>query len=85
MSGYYAPILQLTLTLELIMELPALITVIALLEFMFFSFRVGFGRAKFNVPAPAVSGNEVWERYFRVQQNTMEQMLVFLPLKSLLL
>lgn len=61
------------------MELPALITLIALLEFMFFSFKVGMGRAKFNVPAPAVSGNEEWERYFRVQQNTMEQLLVFLP------
>ena len=61
------------------MELPALITLIALLEYMFFAFRVGMGRAKFNVPAPAVSGNEEWERYFRVQQNTMEQLLVFLP------
>ncbi len=61
------------------MELPALITLIALLEFMFFAFKVGLGRAKYNVPAPAVSGNEEWERYFRVQQNTMEQLLVFLP------
>jgi uncharacterized membrane protein YecN with MAPEG domain len=61
------------------MELPALITLIALLEFMFFAFRVGMGRAKFNVPAPAVSGNEEWERYFRVQQNTLEQLMVFIP------
>ncbi|MFT6435956.1 MAG: putative membrane protein YecN with MAPEG domain [Candidatus Azotimanducaceae bacterium] len=61
------------------MELPALITIIALLEFMFFALKVGQGRQKFDVPAPAVSGNEEWERYFRVQQNTMEQLMVFLP------
>ena len=61
------------------MELPALITLIALLEFMFFSLQVGMGRGKFNVPAPAVSGNEEWERYFRVQQNTLEQLIVFIP------
>lgn len=61
------------------MELPAIVTLIALLEFMFFAFKVGMGRGKYNVPAPAVSGNEEWERYFRVQQNTMEQLMVFLP------
>jgi glutathione S-transferase len=42
------------------MELPALITVIALLELMFFAFKVGMGRQKYNVPAPAVSGHEEW-------------------------
>lgn len=61
------------------MELPALITIIALLEFMFFALKVGLGRQKFDVTAPAISGNEEWERYFRVQQNTMEQLMVFLP------
>ena len=29
--------------------------------------------------APATSGNEIWERHFRVQQNSVEQLLVFLP------
>jgi hypothetical protein len=61
------------------MELPALVTLIALLEYMFFSFKVGLGRGKFNVPAPAVSGNEEWERYYRVQMNTLEQLIVFIP------
>jgi glutathione S-transferase len=61
------------------MELPALITVIALLELMFFALKVGMGRQKYNVPAPAVSGHEEWERYFRVQQNTIEQLVIFLP------
>ena len=61
------------------MELPALITLIALVEYMFFAFRTGFGRDKYGVDAPATTGNEVWERYYRVQQNTLEQLIIFIP------
>lgn len=61
------------------MELPALVTALALLEYMFFSFRVGTSRAKYGVDAPATSGHPEWERYFRVQQNTLEQLIIFLP------
>jgi len=60
-------------------ELPAIVTLLALLEYMFFTLSVGFGRDKYGVPAPATSGNPVWERMFRVQQNTLEQLVVFLP------
>ena len=61
------------------MELPALVTAAALLEYIFFTMRVGFTREKFGVEAPATSGHPEWERYFRVQQNTLEQLIVFLP------
>jgi glutathione S-transferase len=61
------------------LELPAIITLIALLEYLFFAFKVGFSREKYNVIAPAVSGNPVWERLYRVQQNTLEQLIVFIP------
>jgi uncharacterized MAPEG superfamily protein len=61
------------------MELPALVTLLALLEYQFFSFRVGTSRVKYGVPAPAISGNPEWERLFRVQQNTLEQLMIFLP------
>ena len=61
------------------MELPAIVTLVALLEYMVFTFRVGTSRAKYNVAAPAISGNPEWERMFRVQQNTLEQLMVFLP------
>ncbi|MAE97248.1 MAG: hypothetical protein CL910_21565 [Deltaproteobacteria bacterium] len=61
------------------MELPALVTALALLEYMFFSFKVGTSRARYEVPAPATSGHPEWERLFRVQQNTLEQLVVFLP------
>jgi glutathione S-transferase len=60
-------------------ELPAIITLVALLEYLFFTFKVGFSREKYNVLAPAVSGNPIWERLYRVQQNTLEQLIVFLP------
>ncbi|WP_299073207.1 MAPEG family protein [uncultured Paraglaciecola sp.] len=61
------------------MELPAIVSILALLEYMFFGFRVGFSRVKYNVIAPAVSGNPTWERMYRVQQNTLEQLIIFLP------
>ena len=61
------------------MELPAIITLIALIEYMVFTFRVGLSRQQFNVPAPAMSGHPEWERRLRVQQNTLEQLMIFLP------
>ena len=61
------------------MELPAIVTLLALLEYMFFTFRVGTSRVEYGVPAPAISGNPEWDRMFRVQQNTLEQLMVFLP------
>ena len=61
------------------MELTAIVTLLALLEYMFFSFKVGSTRAKYEVAAPATSGHSEWERFFRVQQNTLEQLMVFLP------
>ncbi len=61
------------------MELPALITMLALLEYMFFSFRVGAARGKYGVEAPATSGHPEFDRLFRVHQNTLEQLIVFVP------
>jgi glutathione S-transferase len=56
-----------------------LLVLLALLQFMYFSARVGFARHKYGVEAPHTSGNETWERIFRVQQNTLEQLVVFIP------
>ena len=61
------------------MELPAIVTIIALMEFVVFSFRVGSGRQEHQVEAPATSGSLPWERLHRVHQNTMEQLVVFIP------
>ena len=45
---------------------------------MYMAFQVGAGRGKYNVEAPAISGNPTWERLYRVQVNTVEQLVVFL-------
>jgi len=55
------------------------IVVLALIEYLIFCILVGRARAKYAIAAPAVSGNEMFERYFRVQQNTLEQLIVFIP------
>ncbi len=57
----------------------ALVTVVALLQFIWFGWQVGVARSKYNIPAPAVSGNEIFDRVFRVHVNTLEQLVVFLP------
>jgi len=44
-----------------------------------FLMQVGRARDKYGVLAPATTGNEIFERYFRVQQNTLEQLILFLP------
>ena len=61
------------------MEILAIVTILALGQYVFFSIQVGSYRGKYGVKAPAVSGAPEFERMFRVQQNTMEQLLVFLP------
>ena len=61
------------------MHYVAIVTVVALLQFFWFGWQVGVARGKYNIPAPAISGNDIFERHFRVQMNTQEQLLVFLP------
>ena len=56
-----------------------IVTALAVLQFIVFGFRVGSARGRYGVKAPAITGNETFERYFRVQQNTLEQLIVFLP------
>lgn len=61
------------------MELTAVVTAFLLLEFFFFMGMVGKARGDYDVQAPAIAGHPVFERYFRVHQNTMEQLIVVLP------
>ncbi len=56
-----------------------LVMLLALLEFLLFGYAVGSARTRYNVPAPATGGHAVFERYFRAQMNTLEQLVVFLP------
>lgn len=61
------------------MEAVAIVTILALCQFVWFSIQVGSMRGKHDVKAPAMSGHPEFERGFRVQQNTMEQLVVFIP------
>jgi len=61
------------------MELVLLIVLLALAQFIYLSMRTGFARVKYKVHAPAVTGHPLFERQYRVQQNTLEQLVVFVP------
>ncbi len=61
------------------MELTGIVIGIALIEYIVIVFLCGQSRARSGVAAPATSGNLEFERYFRVQQNTLEQLIVFIP------
>jgi uncharacterized MAPEG superfamily protein len=61
------------------MENAVLIILLSLVQFTWFSVRVGIARGKYGVDAPKTTGNEIWERLYRVQQNTMEQLILFIP------
>jgi glutathione S-transferase len=55
------------------------VAVFAVLQFFFFGFLVGRARGRYGVKAPATSGHEMFDRAFRVQMNTLEQLIGFLP------
>ena len=61
------------------MALVALVAALALIEYSLFGMQVGRARGRYGVKAPATSGHEIFERSYRVQQNTLEQLVVFLP------
>ncbi|MEG3903256.1 MAPEG family protein [Microcoleus sp. B4-C5] len=58
---------------------PSLITVSALILYFVVTINVGRARLKYKVSPPQMTGNPDFERVVRVQQNTLEQMILFLP------
>ena len=63
----------------MVMHLPAIVTLLALLLFFAITVHVGYARTKYGVKAPATTGNDTFERIFRVQMNTLESLVLFLP------
>ena len=61
------------------MDHATLIVLLALLQYVWFTARVGLARGKYHVDAPACDGDENFSRLFRIQQNTLEQLIVFIP------
>lgn len=62
------------------MPFTALVTVAAVVLTFVLGLRVGAMRRKHGVIAPATSGHPEFERANRVHQNTVEQLVLFLPL-----
>ncbi len=61
------------------MEAIAIVTVLALIQYVIYGYQVGGMRGKHGVSAPAITGNPEFERMFRIHQNTLEQLIAFLP------
>ncbi len=57
--------------------------VLALAVYVWIVVRVGQMRGKHGIAAPAVTGAPEFERALRGQQNTVEQIVLFLPLLGL--
>jgi glutathione S-transferase len=57
----------------------AAVTLIAVLVYFLITGAVARARGQYAIRAPAVTGNENFERAYRVQMNTLEQLAMFLP------
>lgn len=60
-------------------HLPDLVTLLTVLLLLAVTSMTGFARGKYGIKAPATSGHPVFERAYRVQMNTLEHAVMFLP------
>jgi glutathione S-transferase len=58
--------------------LTAAVTLVSLLVYFWMGLRVGRGRSRFGVTAPATTGHPDFERLFRAHQNTLEWLPIYL-------
>jgi uncharacterized MAPEG superfamily protein len=63
------------------MELIILTTTLALIQYIYFAINVGNARRQYGIRAPQMSGHPVFERFLRVQENTQEQLSIFIPVQ----
>ena len=56
-----------------------IVALLAIIQFIYFGILVGQARGKYGIKAPAMTGNEHFERAVRVQMNTLEQLVCFVP------
>jgi len=61
------------------MVYPGLVTVLSLYMYIWIFLNVGGARKRTGIKAPATTGADELERYYRVQMNTVEQFVLFLP------
>lgn len=61
------------------MRFVSIVAALALVEYLVITLMTGRARLTYKVEAPATTGHPIFERWYRVQQNTVEQLVVFLP------
>ena len=61
------------------MEPLVLVLMLILLQTLYFGIEVGRAHQRLGIEAPAVSGDDLFDRYFRAHQNSLEQLIIFLP------
>ncbi|MDG1707432.1 MAG: MAPEG family protein [Emcibacteraceae bacterium] len=61
------------------MEIVATVILLALIQYIYFAVMVGKARGTYGINAPATTGHDIFERYYRVQMNTMELLVVMIP------
>ena len=61
------------------MNLTAAATLALLIQYFIFSLFVGAARYKTGVKAPATTGDPFFEATFRIQHNTLEQLIHVIP------
>ncbi|MCW8194850.1 MAPEG family protein [Proteobacteria bacterium 005FR1] len=61
------------------MEYVTIVISLALLQYMGFGAMVGKARGTYGIKAPATTGNEMFERHFRVHMNSLESLIIFVP------
>jgi hypothetical protein len=61
------------------MNLTAGVTLALLIQYFIFSLFVGAARYKTGIKAPATTGDPFFEATFRVQHNTLEQLIHVIP------
>jgi len=55
------------------------IVLLALLHYMVVGALVGVARGRYQIAAPATTGHPIFERWFRVHQNSLELLIAFVP------
>lgn len=63
----------------MLIHLPALVAALTVVLLFFTAFAVGRARTRYGIHAPAMTGHPVFERLGRVQMNTLEAAMMFLP------
>ncbi len=56
----------------------AIVSLLALLLYVWMGVRVGQGRGRYKIEAPAIHGHPDFERLVRIQANTLEWLPIFL-------